>query len=66
MKLLTCNGCVLEIRDAGPVIFRLTAGAVPLKAHGVRLLEDDAARAELRALLETGLYAGGKIEPPTS
>lgn len=62
MKLIICNGKELTVRDAGPVIFRLTAGAVPLKAHGTRLLEDDVARAELRALLETGLYSGGKID----
>jgi len=63
MKLVTCDGRLLEVRDAGPVVFRLRARSVPIKVNGSRLHEDDAARDLLRALLETGLYDGGRVEP---
>ncbi len=32
MKLIHSNGALLEVRDLGPVVFRLRAGRVPLKA----------------------------------
>jgi hypothetical protein len=52
MKLLHCNGRELEVRDVGPVVFRLTAGGAPIKLHGWQILDDDAARALLRELRE--------------
>lgn len=61
MKLIYGTGDVLEVRELGPVIFLLTARDVPIKVNGYHVLEDDAARAELRALLDTGLYDGGKV-----
>ncbi len=61
MKLIYSTGRVLEVRDVGPVIFRLTAGAVPIKVNGYRIVEDDAARETLRGLLDTGLYLGGRV-----
>ena len=62
MILLYGTGKLLEARQCGPVIFRLTADAVPIKRNGWALLEDAVARAELRELLASGLYLGGKIE----
>lgn len=56
MKLLYSNGRVLEVRDAGPVLMRLRAGACPIRFNGYHLLEDDAAREQLRALLGSGFY----------
>lgn len=62
MKLLWCNGKTLEVRDVGPVIFRLEAETVPLvPAGGYRLLGEDEAREQLRALLKTGLYGRSNI-----
>jgi hypothetical protein len=54
MKLLRCDGRLLEVRDVGPVIFRLAATAVPLKLHGWRLMEDAEARELIRSLKEAG------------
>ncbi len=62
MKLIHSTGRELTVRDVGPVIFRLTAGAVPIKVNGYRIVEDDAARETLRGLLDTGLYLGGRVE----
>ncbi len=62
MKLVSGNGKQLEVRDVGPVIFRLTAGPVPIKVNGYRIVEDDSARETLRGLLATGLYLGGRVE----
>lgn len=62
MKLIYSTGRELTVRDVGPVIFRLTAGAVPIKLNGYRIVEDDAARETLRGLLDLGLYAGGRVE----
>ncbi len=56
MKLIHSTGRELTVRDVGPVIFRLTAGAVPIKHNGFHVVEDDAARKMMRALLDTGLY----------
>lgn len=60
-KLIYCNGSVLEVRDVGPVIFRLTAGVVPIKRHGYEIMEDAAARDVLKDLLALDLYDGGKV-----
>jgi hypothetical protein len=54
MKLIRCNGRELEVRDVGPVVYRLAASAVPIKLHGWRILEDDAARELLRQVQEAG------------
>jgi hypothetical protein len=62
MKLLSGNGKVFEVRDCGPVIFRLTAGAVPIKFNDRIVVEDDVAREKVRELLATGLYAGGRVD----
>jgi hypothetical protein len=62
VKLIYSTGRELTVRDVGPVIFRLTAGAVPIKLNGYRIVEDDAARETLRGLLDLGLYAGGRVE----
>src|SRR5258708_3149592 len=61
-KLLHGTGKTLEVRDVGPVLFRLTAGAVPIKVNGYHVVEDDEARAALRDLLASGLYHGGRVE----
>ena len=61
MKLVSSNGKILEVRDAGPVIFRLTAGVVPIKFNGKHLMEDDAARDLLRDLLALEEHEGGKV-----
>lgn len=61
MKLIRSTGLVLEVRDVGPVIFRLTAGAVPIKANGYAVVEDDEARDRLRDLMRSGLYEGGRV-----
>lgn len=62
MKLIHGTGRTLEVRDCGPVIFRLTAGAVPIKVNGWSIVEDDVARETLRDLLALGLYHGGRVE----
>ncbi len=62
MKLIHSNGAILEVRDLGPVVFRLRAATVPIKVNGYRMIEDDAARGLLRELLACGLYEGGKVE----
>lgn len=61
MKLLSCDGKLLEVRDAGPIIFRLTARDVPIKPAGWRLMEDGEARALLRRLIDSEMYDGGKV-----
>lgn len=63
MKILSCDGRLLEVRDAGPVVFRLKARDVPIKpAGGMRLVEDSEARALLRSLIDSKLYEGGRVE----
>lgn len=62
MILIFCNGKELTARDAGPVLFRLTADTTPLKPHGFHLMEEPAARRLLRELLNSGLYTGGKVD----
>lgn len=56
MKLIYCDGAILEIRDIGPVIFRLRAGRAPIKRHGYEILEDDEARKVLRELLDLNVH----------
>lgn len=56
MKLIWCDGKTLEVRDVGPIVYALRAGAVPIKVNGYEILEDDQARDLLRELLATGLY----------
>ena len=65
MKLIHSSGAILEVRDLGPVVFRLRAVTAPIKINGYRILEDDAARGLLRELLAYGLYEGGKVEEIT-
>jgi hypothetical protein len=62
MKLIHSTGGVLEVRDVGPVIFRVRAGVAPIKRNGWEILEDGAAREVLRELLALGIYAGGRVE----
>lgn len=61
MKLIKSTGAVLEVRDVGPVVFRLRAGAIPIKRNGWQIVEDDAARDILRELLALGIYEGGRV-----
>jgi hypothetical protein len=56
LKLIICNGRELEVRDLGPPLLRLRAGAVPIKINGHLVVEDDEARRQIAALLATGLY----------
>ena len=44
VKLVISNGRVLQVREVGPVIFRLQARGTPLKLHGWQIIDDDAAR----------------------
>lgn len=44
VKLIKSDGRRLEVRDVGAVIYELAATAIPIKAHGYFLLDDDAAR----------------------
>jgi hypothetical protein len=63
LKLVWCNGRTLEVRDVGPVIFRLTADDHPLwPAGGYRIMVEEEARGLLRRLLETGLYRRERVE----
>lgn len=57
-KLLRCDGNLLEVFDLGPVVYRVSrrTGGVPIKQHGWRVLDDEAARAVLVELRSTGLY----------
>lgn len=62
MKLIFCDGKVLEVREVGPVIYRLEARSVPLHpAGGFRLVEEEKARELLRQLRASGLYDGGRV-----
>lgn len=54
MKLVTCNGSSLEVRELGPIAYRLTAGEAPIKLHGRFIFEDEQARQLLRELREAG------------
>lgn len=61
MKLLVGNGKVLEVRDVGPIIMTVRARAVPIKFNRVEVLEDGAAREELRRVTSARDEAGMKI-----
>lgn len=61
MKLLYCDGSVLEVRDVGPVVFRLRAGRAPIKRHGYEILEDEAARAVVRELLTLDVHEKAEV-----
>jgi hypothetical protein len=50
MKLVRCDGRALEVRDVGPVIFRLQAHGAPIKLRGLFILKDDKARELVREL----------------
>jgi hypothetical protein len=58
MKLVICNGEKYEVWQTGALLVRLQMrpGGAPIRAHGTRLVQDDEARAELRALLDSGAY----------
>lgn len=56
MKLLRCDGRVLEVRDVGPVLLRVRAREIPVKGDPWRIVEDDEARRAVREVLATGLY----------
>jgi hypothetical protein len=52
MKFLRCNGRLLEVRDIGPVTYRLKAQFGPIRCHGTFLLEDAVARDWVKRLTE--------------
>jgi hypothetical protein len=56
MKVLICDGATIEARDVGEPIITLRAlpGPSPFRRRGRWLAEDADARAELRALLDSG------------
>ena len=54
MKLFRCNGQVLEVRDVGPVIYRVTSAEIPIMPHGWWIEEDTAARDRLLELKSLG------------
>jgi hypothetical protein len=58
MKLVVSNGRVLEVRDAGAVVYRVRqrAGGPPIKVNGKFLMDDEEARGVLRELLEAKCY----------
>jgi hypothetical protein len=58
MKLIQSNGLELTVRDAGPVLVRFVRrpGGPPLKQNGVRVVDDDKARDDVREVLASGWY----------
>jgi hypothetical protein len=52
VKLLRCNGRVLEVIEVGPVVFRLAARNGPIKLHGVFVVDDQVADEWVRQLAE--------------
>lgn len=58
MKLAYGNGKVFEVRDVGPVLYRLKTkpNGPPIKFNGYQIVDDDAARDLLRDLIATRLY----------
>jgi hypothetical protein len=54
MKLFRSDGRTLEVRDVGPVLYRLLAGAFPIKNNGWSIVSDDEARDMLRGYLAAG------------
>lgn len=57
-KLIMCDGKTYTVHDMGALMVRLARreGGPPIKAHGTRIVEDGEARAELRELIDSGLY----------
>lgn len=62
MILITCDGRTLTARRVGRVTFQLTADRIPIKMNGSHLVEDDLASKLLRELVDSRLYAGGRVE----
>ena len=62
VKLVRGNGKELEVFDVTGPVYRIAAreGGPPVKYHGWRLLDEDAARALLQELRATGAYDTGK------
>ena len=51
MKLVKSDGRVLTVWQIGDgPVFELQAGAYPIKCHGYRIMDDDAARSLVREL----------------
>ncbi len=62
MKYVHCAGSVLEVRDAGPVRYRMQATEdMPLPIVTHRFMSDDEARALIMELREQG-YAGNNVK----
>ena len=61
MKLIYSNGRELICYEVRPV-YRITTTSVPIKHNGYKILDDDAARAILRELLEYDCYRGEKLD----
>lgn len=56
MKLLRSNGRHLEIYDLGPLLMRISTINLPIKENGWKVIDDDQARAKVRALIDSDLY----------
>jgi len=56
MKLIRCNGRVMEVRRVSEVILELRATTVPLKPCGWTIVDDDEYRARARDTIASGLY----------
>jgi hypothetical protein len=60
MKLVICDGRKLEVFDVGAAVYRLSAGATPIRLHGHFLLEDDEARDLVRDLAKAQQRRGDR------
>lgn len=69
MKLVSSNGKELTVRDLGPERMKLvpSPGAPPIKVNGDFIMDDEAAREKVRAIVATGFYEyekrGGEAMP---
>lgn len=63
MKLLVGNGQILEARDVGQVLvrFRARADGPPIKFNGFEVMTDEAARARLEEVRDSGFYERDKV-----
>lgn len=63
MKLLVGDGRTLVVYDLGPIVMRVTTrpGGPPIKLNGRFVLDDDAARATIRAILSVGAYDNERV-----
>ena len=61
MKLLRGDGRTLEVREVGQVVYRLTAGAYPIKFHGWRIVDEAEAREVLLDAKAAGAVSDGKL-----